>query len=121
MAWMEVAALIILGVGILGYALSLTFLLRFRRWMGQRGAGWPRLLLSTMLVRETLLALLYLSSLASTLGLVDQRLGLVLGFLAGIILSVAPWVLVLALYRWWPDGLVVLPKRRGRPDEPEGQ
>ena len=101
MSKMEVAALTILGAGVLGYAVSLSLLVRFRAWMGRRGEGWPRLLLTAMLLREVLLAGLYLLSLFNALGFTPRPIRLVAGFAAGIALAVAPWALTAALWRWW--------------------
>lgn len=102
MSRLEVFALVILGAGALGYLVSLVLLWRFRRWMGDRGQGWPRTLLTAMLVREFLLASLYAASLLLSLALVPRPARLTVSFVMGIALAVAPWGLVVALSRWWP-------------------
>lgn len=102
MSALEIAATIILLVGIVGYALSLFILWRFWGWMGTRGAGWPRLLLRTLIILIALLGALYSLSLALALHLVPNRTAqLWLNFALGIALAAAPWTVVIGMWRWW--------------------
>jgi hypothetical protein len=99
---LEIAATVILAVGIVGYAVSLLILWRFWAWMGTRGAGWPRLLLRTLIVLMALLGALYSLSLAITLDLVPNRAARIwLNFGVGIALAAAPWTVVLGMWQWW--------------------
>lgn len=118
MRWLEVAGLAVLAVGLVGYAAALVLVWRFRRWMGRRGEGWPRILLNALLALLTLLAALYLGSLAMTLGLVPWRgARLALAFLPAIGLSAAPWAVVVAFWRWWrPPARRLLARWRGDDD-----
>jgi hypothetical protein len=101
---LEIAAVAILIVGMLGYAVSIGLLWRFRAWMGGRGQGWPRILLDTLLALVVLLALLYLISLIATLGVLNRTARISLNFVMGLSLAIAPWTLAVALLRWWPAG-----------------
>lgn len=101
MRGLQIAGLVILVVGTVGYALAFLILWRFRRWMGARGAGWPRLLLSTLLALMGLLGGLYAASLLMSLGLVPRPARLAVSFANGIALAVVPWVVVGGLAKWW--------------------
>ena len=119
MSRLEIVAQVILWAGMLGYVVSLILLWRFRTWMGNRGQGWPRILLSTLLWLVLLLAVLYLNSIVAQLDLLPRPARLPLNFFMGIALAIAPWALVAALWRWWPkDGR--FPRiRRGIPNRTE--
>lgn len=100
---MNALATVILLVGASGYCLAIYLLFAFRFWMARRGEGWPRILLNTLLALVTLLTVLYFDSLLRQVGLnEDRRVRLVLSFSEGIALMIAPWVLVVAIWRWWP-------------------
>lgn len=116
MSRLEIAAQVILWAGMLGYVVSLVLLWRFRRWMGNRGQGWPRILLSTLLWLVLLLAVLYANSIVAQLDLLPRSVRLPLNFFMGIALAIAPWALVVALYKWWPKGP---PRRPGIPNGTE--
>lgn len=107
MRGLEIAALVILTAGSIGYLLAFLILWRFRAWMGGRGAGWPRLLLSTLLALMGLLGGLYAASLLMSLGLVPRPMRLAVSFANGIALAVVPWVVVGGLAKWWRPRLRV--------------
>lgn len=119
MTRLELVAFAILAFGLIGYVLCLILLWRFRTWMGGRGSGWPRILLSTLIWLVVLLGLLYLNSLIATLDLIPRSVRLPLNFFMGIALAVAPWALVVALWRWWPPGERFPRRRRGIPNGTE--
>jgi hypothetical protein len=98
---LEIAGFIIVAVGMVGYMVSLIILWRFWRWMGQRGNGWPRLLLRTLIVLLALLGALYTLSLLGALGLVPDNMRVGFNFALGTALALAPWTVVGGLWRWW--------------------
>lgn len=101
MSALAIAGFVIVAVGLVGYIVSLALLWRFWVWMGNRGNGWPRLLLRTLIVLLALLGALYALSLLGALGLVPASMRLGLNFGIGIALALAPWTVVGGLWRWW--------------------
>lgn len=116
MSRLEIVAQVILWTGLVGYVVSLVLLWKFRTWMGRRGQGWPRILLSTLLWLMALLTALYLNSILALFDLFPRPARLPLNFFMGIALAIAPWALVVALYKWWPKGP---PRRPGIPNGTE--
>ena len=100
---MQAAALVILSAGAVGYLVAFAMVVRLRVWLGRRGAGWPRILLNSLVFLLLLLLLLFLISLANNLGLTRQlpyNERIVISFGAATALTVAPWGLVFALWLW---------------------
>lgn len=100
MTWQTALAITILATGAVGHLLALTMIARLRWWLGQRGAGWPRILLRTLIVGEVGYAALYLISLSNTLNLLNRVTRGVLNLVAAIALALLPWALAWALHAW---------------------
>lgn len=100
MTWQYVAALTILLTGALGHLVALAMVVRLRWWLGRRGAGWPKILLRTLIVGELGYALLYLISLSNTLNLLSKLTRGLANLAVAIALAVAPWGLAWALHAW---------------------
>ena len=105
------AALVILGLGALGYAIAFVFVARLRWWMWRRrrGQGWPNILLNAIIFLLLLLFLLFAVSLANTLGLTRQlpfSEKVAIAFLTAGALGIAPWGLIWALWLWWRRQIV---------------
>lgn len=98
----QVFAVVLLAVGLVGYVLSLILVWAFRFWMRGRGAGWPRILFNVLMVLLHVLAILFFSSLLGNLGVrLGRTLGLAVNFGVAGLLAAAPWYFVAALWRWW--------------------
>ena len=74
-----------------------------RRWLGNKGTGWPRLLLNALVALLAVLAVLFGLSFGGTFGwfsalpLVAQ-LALSIGTVGAM--ALAPWGIIAALHRW---------------------
>jgi hypothetical protein len=100
---MQAAAIVILSAGAVGYLVAFGMVVRLRLWLGRRGAGWPKILLNSLVFLLLLLALLFVVSLANNLRLtrhLPYAERLLISFGAAIALTLAPWVLVFALWLW---------------------
>ena len=117
---LSVVAFIILFAGATGYIVAIVLLLAFRRWMGHRGEGWPRILLNALLALVIFLGFLYFDNLLRQLDLNENRtVRLSLSFFEAAVLMVIPWALAVAVWRWWPKHSRaralrdILPRKRG--------
>jgi hypothetical protein len=116
MTGLALVANAIVAAGMVGYVVCLVMLWRFRAWMGDRGQGWPRILLTTLIALVALLAILYLASLYFMVAAEPRMVRLVWSFANAIALAILPWALAVALWRWWPRGGRMPPRPGGIPN-----
>jgi hypothetical protein len=109
----EALALTILTCGLLGYGLAFFQVATLLRWLGHRGKGWPRILIVALVAMMAILVALYGVALANRLGLLPQPARAVISLTIVVVLTVAPWGLVVALERWRRGGGMGPTGRRG--------
>lgn len=100
MRWTTAISTAILLAGSGGYAVALWMALRLRRWLGRRGAGWPRILLNVLLCCLAGLGLLFAISLGRTLGVLPAGVRGVVNVGTALFLTGLPWGFAYALHQW---------------------